>query len=105
MDWILQDETSESQYTNLNAVQPPMNAVVQQMNKLEPFSELLAGRYSYLSDVESNPVSYPTQVQAEHVETPLPKDENEVVARDDNPTDDDNFGEIIKKSMVETVSA
>lgn len=82
-----------------------MNAVVQQMNKLEPFSELLAGRYSYLSDVESNPVSYPTQVQAEHVETPLPKDENEVVARDDNPTDDDNFGEIIKKSMVETVSA
>lgn len=75
-----------------------MSSVVQQMGKLEPFSELLAGRYSYYGDVEPQPISsYHTT-----------KIEEKVVVQEGAPGGDDcdeNFGEIIKKSMVETVSA
>ncbi|XP_011298078.1 uncharacterized protein Axud1 [Fopius arisanus] len=91
------DDNGVQQYTNLNSVQP-MSSVVQQMGKLEPFSELLAGRYSYYGDVEPQPISsYHTNKIEEKV----------VVQPGDEGGDDcdENFGEIIKKSMVETVSA
>lgn len=95
-----QDAASGSQYTNLNSVQP-LNNVVQQMGKLEPFSELLAGRYSYYGEVEQDATTanyHPT------------KDEPDKGASSEEPSEnteecDENFGEIIKKSMVETVSA
>ncbi|XP_024935551.1 microtubule-associated protein futsch isoform X2 [Cephus cinctus] len=96
-----QEDGAASQYTNLNSVQP-MNTVMQQMGKLEPFSELLAGRYSYYGEVEpQNHGSYhgnTAKVEPEKSQASEQQSEN---AEDC----DENFGEIIKKSMVETVSA
>lgn len=96
-----QDEVTGSQYTNLNSVQP-MNAVVQQMGKLEPFSELLAGRYSYYGELEpqshGNYHTNGTKLETDKIETNDQQLENSEEC-------DENFGEIIKKSMVETVSA
>ncbi|XP_043287730.1 uncharacterized protein [Venturia canescens] len=102
-----QEEPPESQqhYTNLNSVQP-INSVVQQMGKLEPFSELLAGRYSYYGDPgpQPIPVGYhtnpATKIEADKSQIPVQQPVDTSV--DDC---DENFGEIIKKSMVETVSA
>ncbi|XP_063978680.1 uncharacterized protein Axud1 [Diachasmimorpha longicaudata] len=91
------DDNGVQQYTNLNSVQP-MSSVVQQMGKLEPFSELLAGRYSYYGDVEPQPIS---SYHATKIEEKVVVQEGEEGGDDC----DENFGEIIKKSMVETVSA
>lgn len=92
-------------YTNLNPVGPN--------NKLESFSDLLNGRYSYPGYEDAN--NYPGL-------NPHPQSSNDLtdVQSLDNKTSpaltndnsnanssgdcDENFGEIIKKSMVETVS-
>ena len=96
-----QDEVTGSQYTNLNPVQP-MNAVVQQTGKLEPFSELLASRYSYYGELEpQNHGNYHTSVAKLETE----KGEGSEQQAENTDECDENFGEIIKKSMVETVSA
>ncbi|XP_076670345.1 AXIN1 up-regulated 1 isoform X1 [Andrena cerasifolii] len=95
-----QDETTGSQYTNLNSVQP-MNTA-QQIGKLEPFSELLSARYSYYGEIE--PQTHGTyhgngaKVEAE-------KSQGNEQQSESTEECDENFGEIIKKSMVETVSA
>lgn len=96
-----QDDASGSQYTNLNSVQQPLSTVVHQLGKLEPFSELLSGRYSYYdSAVETTPVD------VVYEKTEDKATENTAPEVEHNIEDcDENFGEIIKKSMVETVSA
>lgn len=90
------DNNGGQQYTNLNSVQP-MSSVVQQMGKLEPFSELLAGRYSYYGEE-------PAQIGNYHGNGGKIEEKVEPVG-ENNDDCDENFGEIIKKSMVETVSA
>ncbi|XP_076393313.1 AXIN1 up-regulated 1 isoform X2 [Megachile rotundata] len=97
-----QDETTGSQYTNLNSVQP-MNTVVQQMGKLEPFSELLSARYSYYGEME--PQAHGTyHGNGTKVDVEKNHQGNEQQSESTEECDE-NFGEIIKKSMVETVSA
>jgi len=117
--------SAAAQYTNLtNSVQPM--SVVQQMQqgKLEPFSELLSGRYSYYGEMHEPQQQQPQpQPQQQHhhgtygthgghgtvskvVEMIEPvqvtgEQQSEAATEDC----DENFGEIIKKSMVETVSA
>ncbi|KAK0079105.1 hypothetical protein PV325_001713 [Microctonus aethiopoides] len=99
-----QDESNGSQqYINLNSVQP-MNNVVQQLGKLEPFSELLAGRYSYYGEVEPQPINNYHSSAIKIEEKVSVNETNNVVATSTDECDE-NFGEIIKKSMVETVSA
>ncbi|XP_053982448.1 uncharacterized protein LOC128878345 [Hylaeus volcanicus] len=95
-----QDETTGSQYTNLNSVQP-MNAV-QQMGKLEPFSELLSGRYSYYGEME--PQAHGTY-HGNGAKVEVEKSQGNEQQSESTEECDENFGEIIKKSMVETVSA
>ncbi|XP_076168993.1 AXIN1 up-regulated 1 isoform X2 [Ptiloglossa arizonensis] len=95
-----QDETTGSQYTNLNSVQP-MNAV-QQMGKLEPFSELLSGRYSYYGEME--PQAHGTY-HGNGTKVEVEKSQGNEQQSESTEECDENFGEIIKKSMVETVSA
>ncbi|KAK2580968.1 hypothetical protein KPH14_006031 [Odynerus spinipes] len=97
-----QDEATGSQYTNLNSVQPMNGAAVQQIGKLEPFSELLAGRYSYYGEME------PQAHGSYHGNANKEGDKNETTEEQRSESTeecDENFGEIIKKSMVETVSA
>ena len=112
-----------TQYTNLNPIQhqqldqqqqqQPMN--VQQIDKLEPFSELLSGRYSYYGELESNSTN---QQQQQHQQQQPQHNAGYVGKLNDvdkineceqlngnSENCDENFGEIIKKSMVETVSA
>ncbi|XP_076374965.1 AXIN1 up-regulated 1 isoform X2 [Megalopta genalis] len=95
-----QDETTGSQYTNLNSVQP--HAALQQMGKLEPFSELLSGRYSYYGEMEP-PAAHGTY----HANGKVEAEKSQGNAQQSEAAEecDENFGEIIKKSMVETVSA
>lgn len=96
------DDTTGSQYTNLNSIQP-MNAVVQQMGKLEPFSELLSGRYSYYGEMEPQQHgTYHNNGAKIEMEPSQVTNEQQSESTEDC---DENFGEIIKKSMVETVSA
>nr|KAF7420118.1 hypothetical protein H0235_010415 [Vespula pensylvanica] len=96
-----QDESTGSQYTNLNSVQP-MNGGVQQIGKLEPFSELLSGRYSYYGEIE--PQAHGTYHGNANKEGEKDQTTNEQQSESTEECDE-NFGEIIKKSMVETVSA
>ncbi|XP_047357850.1 AT-rich interactive domain-containing protein 4B isoform X2 [Vespa velutina] len=96
-----QDESTGSQYTNLNSVQP-MNGGVQQIGKLEPFSELLSGRYSYYGEIE--PQAHGTYHGNANKEGDKDQTTNEQQSESTEECDE-NFGEIIKKSMVETVSA
>nr|XP_031838519.1 uncharacterized protein LOC116429571 [Nomia melanderi] len=96
-----QDETTGSQYTNLSSVQPAHNAV-QQMGKLEPFSELLSGRYSYYGEME--PQAHGTY-HANGTKVEAEKGQGNEQQSESTEECDENFGEIIKKSMVETVSA
>lgn len=100
-----QDESTGSQYTNLTTSVQPMNAVVQQMGKLEPFSELLSGRYSYYGEME--PQQHGTyHTAANKVEMEAGHQAISGEQQSESTEDcDENFGEIIKKSMVETVSA
>lgn len=93
-----------------------MNAsVVQQMQhgKLEPFSELLSGRYSYYGEMHDPHQHHGTYgghashgKVADMVEPGQVSGEQQLPAPESTSDDcDENFGEIIKKSMVETVSA
>lgn len=101
------EDLSGSQYTNLNSIQP-MNSVVQQIGKLESFSELLSSRYSYYGDIVDQQQNQ--QLHGAYGATKMDMDKNEsvVTGQPEQLEDgdcDENFGEIIKKSMVETVSA
>ncbi|XP_076290599.1 AXIN1 up-regulated 1 [Lasioglossum baleicum] len=95
-----QDETTGSQYTNLNSVQP--HAAVQQIGKLEPFSELLSGRYSYYGEMD--PQAHGTY-HGNGTKVEVEKGQGNEQQSEGTEECDENFGEIIKKSMVETVSA
>ncbi|KAF5288614.1 hypothetical protein FQR65_LT11985 [Abscondita terminalis] len=95
-------DSKESQYTNLN----PVGANI----KIESFSDLLNGRYTYAAYEES--ASFPSlnntdASAANNSERSLiDKGENIVSSTSSsNENCDENFGEIIKKSIVETVSA
>lgn len=95
-------EAKANQYTNLN----PIGA----NNKIESFSDLLNGRYNYSGYEEGNNFSglntneNPANNSNERIEKSngVLTNNSNVTATDDC---DENFGEIIKKSMVETVSA
>jgi len=107
------DATNTAQYTNLtNSVQPMNATVVQQMQgKLEPFSELLSGRYSYYGEMhepQQHHGTYGTHGTANKVAEMIEPDQVNGEPQPDASASEDcdeNFGEIIKKSMVETVSA
>lgn len=94
-------ESKENQYTNLN----PVGA----NSKLESFCDLLNNRYNYAGYEESN--NYTSLSTDEATQDGTEKTES--VATNENGTSnghsqeecDENFGEIIKKSIVETVSA
>ncbi|KAF7280381.1 hypothetical protein GWI33_006112 [Rhynchophorus ferrugineus] len=92
-------ETKESQYTNLN----PVGA----NSKLESFCDLLNNRYSYTSYEESTSFTSLTVSQSPSTVTNEKIDPSSTnPSTDPNQEEcDENFGEIIKKSMVETVSA
>ncbi|XP_070149081.1 uncharacterized protein Axud1 isoform X2 [Polyergus mexicanus] len=116
-----QDEaTSTAQYTNLTNSVQPMNGttVVQQMQgKLESFSDLLSGRYSYYGEMHEPQQHHGTYGPhggghvgatgkiAEMVVEPCHQVAGEQRPESTSEDCDENFGEIIKKSMVETVSA
>jgi hypothetical protein len=123
-------------YTNLHTVCPTSN-------KLEPFSELLQGRYSYVAaarasapsttfDETSSTMHGPSatynnsgasadqltvsdsdselrqdSINVEEDKIQAGENENNSSSASSGGTDDcdENFGEIIKKTMVETVSA
>ncbi|XP_068902797.1 uncharacterized protein Axud1 isoform X2 [Tenebrio molitor] len=90
-------EAKENQYTSLN----PVGA----NNKIESFSDLLNGRYNYPGYEDANNFNSlnPSEVPAANPERGQKCESTNPNA---NPDDcDDNFGEIIKKSMVETTSA
>ncbi|XP_018405987.1 PREDICTED: uncharacterized protein LOC108782266 [Cyphomyrmex costatus] len=106
------DATGTAQYTNLtNSVQPMNATVVQQMQgKLEPFSELLSGRYSYYGEMhepQQHHGTYGTHGTAGKVAEMIEPSQVSSEQQPDGASEDcdENFGEIIKKSMVETVSA
>ncbi|XP_011059821.1 PREDICTED: uncharacterized protein LOC105149241 [Acromyrmex echinatior] len=106
------DATSTAQYTNLtNSVQPMNATVVQQMQgKLEPFSELLSGRYSYYGEMhepQQHHGTYGTHGTTGKVAEMIEPSQVTGEQQPDGASEDcdENFGEIIKKSMVETVSA
>lgn len=99
--------SKEVKYTNLhNAIQP-------QPTKLEPFSELLGAQYSQdysagheLFHHQGQPTAYEETVVVTEELTPLPPvapEETAPAVIDECSSE--NFGEIIKKSMVESVSA
>ncbi|KAL1494835.1 hypothetical protein ABEB36_010362 [Hypothenemus hampei] len=98
-------ESKESQYTNLNTVGAN--------SKLESFCDhlLLNNRYNYAGYEESN--SYSVLSTDEATQDGTETTEMVSVINEDNGTTignglrecDENFGEIIKKSIVETVSA
>lgn len=85
--------------------------VVQQMQgKLEPFSELLSGRYSYYGEIhepQQHHSTYGTHGTAGKVAEMIESGQVTGEQQPDGTSEDcdENFGEIIKKSMVETVSA
>ncbi|KAJ8929478.1 hypothetical protein NQ314_017831 [Rhamnusium bicolor] len=95
-------ESKENQYTSLN----PIGA----NNKIESFSELLNGRYNYVGYEERNSFSGLDHTEApanntnERTEKTTVNLTNNINANSSDDCDE-NFGEIIKKSMVETVSA
>lgn len=106
------DAANTAQYTNLtNSVQPMNATVVQQMQgKLEPFSELLSGRYSYYGEMhepQQHHGTYGTHGTASKVAEMIEPGQVTGEPQPDSTSEDcdENFGEIIKKSMVETVSA
>ncbi|KAG5878320.1 hypothetical protein JTB14_030971 [Gonioctena quinquepunctata] len=97
-------ESKENQYTNLN----PIGA----NNKIETtFSDLLSVRYNSYPGFEggSNLNSVSVRQASVNVTDRTEKNIENPTTNASNPTNteecDENFGEIIKKSMVETVSA
>ncbi|XP_060517049.1 uncharacterized protein LOC132696313 [Cylas formicarius] len=88
-----QSELKENQYTSLSSV-------IGANNKIESFCELLNRRYSY-----DEPNNFQT-INAEHSAVGPGESGSTVNTTTDSREDcDENFGEIIKKSIVETVSA
>ncbi|EZA62713.1 uncharacterized protein LOC105288071 [Ooceraea biroi] len=111
-----EEAASNAQYTNLTSSVQPMNVVQQmQQGKLEPFSELLSGRYSYYGEMHEPQQHHGTYgghtghgsagKVAEMVEPGQVAVEQQLPPEGTTDDCDENFGEIIKKSMVETVSA
>ncbi|XP_047116989.1 uncharacterized protein LOC124797910 [Schistocerca piceifrons] len=122
------DIVQNNHYTNLHTV-------CSLSNKLEPFSELLQGRYSYINGGNTPSNGVPFEESSNSVQGPSATFNSNVTAEQlpqnsmtsgaesscnvskaqlvtnntgsSGGTDDcdENFGEIIKKSMVETVSA
>lgn len=94
-------ESKENQYTSLN----PVGA----NNKIESFSDLLNGRYCYAGYDESSNFSALNNSNNDNVnnsdERTGKSEENSTKISNGSEDSDENFGEIIKKSMVETVSA
>ncbi|XP_044751130.1 cysteine/serine-rich nuclear protein 3 isoform X2 [Coccinella septempunctata] len=90
-------ESKENQYTCLNPV-------VETNNKAESFAELIHGRYNSFSSFNENFVMNGSQDVVENGDGHKVVTEN---AENTNNTTEcaENFGEIIKKSIVETVSA
>ncbi|KAK5646411.1 hypothetical protein RI129_004875 [Pyrocoelia pectoralis] len=95
-------DSKESQYTNLN----PVGANI----KIESFSDLLNGKYNYTAYEET--ANFPninhSDVSASNSSerSGIDKADNNVSSTSSNSENcDENFGEIIKKSIVETVSA
>ena len=110
--------TAGTQYTNLHTVCQLGSS------KLEPFSGLLQGRYPYLTPAPSDEApsgeagessSTSPMDQASHMQvnafrpvdchTENGQSEEQAAADKGEDCNDENFGEIIKKTMVETVSA
>ncbi|XP_063903492.1 uncharacterized protein Axud1 isoform X2 [Zophobas morio] len=92
-------DAKENQYTSLN----PVGA----NNKIESFSDLLNGRYNYPGYEDANNFNSlnPSDVPANGNPERGQKCEANANANTNTEDCDDNFGEIIKKSMVETTSA
>lgn len=95
------NESKENQYINLNTVGAN--------SKIESFSDILQNRYDYNYDgsntftsINNTSVENSTMVNEENNQK---IDSNESGNSSNSEECDDNFGEIIKKSMVETVSA
>lgn len=90
----------ENQYTNLH----PIGS-----NKIESFSDFLNGRYNYSYDEQNfNNLNQTTESGDSSRSTTADKcnSPSETTNNTNNTEEsDENFGEIIKKSMVETVSA
>ncbi|XP_030761101.1 uncharacterized protein LOC115886166 isoform X2 [Sitophilus oryzae] len=91
------NETKENQYTNLNTVSTS--------SKLESsFSDLLNNRYAYATYEETT--SFANSTPDQPTASAVANVADRIVNPEANPDDcDENFGEIIKKTMVETVSA
>lgn len=89
----------ENQYTSLN----PVGA----NNKIESFSDLLNGRYNYPGYEDTNNFNClnTSDVPASNNPERGQKCDNTTNGNTNSEDCDDNFGEIIKKSMVETTSA
>ncbi|XP_008194370.2 uncharacterized protein Axud1 isoform X1 [Tribolium castaneum] len=92
-------DAKENQYTSLN----PVGA----NNKIESFSDLLHGRYNYPGYEDTNNFNClnPSDVPASNNPERDQKCDNATNGNTNSDDCDDNFGEIIKKSMVETTSA
>ncbi|XP_044267393.1 uncharacterized protein LOC123013112 isoform X2 [Tribolium madens] len=92
-------DAKENQYTSLN----PVGA----NNKIESFSDLLHGRYNYPGYEDTNNFNClnPSDVPASNNPERGQKCENTTNGNTNSDDCNDNFGEIIKKSMVETTSA
>lgn len=90
----------ENQYTCLNPVESN--------NKMESFSELIHGRYNSFSSFNKNFTSLNNSVNLKTVDENIENTKvcSETAESTKNSIEcGDNFGEIIKKSIVETVSA
>lgn len=95
------EESKENQYTSLTSVGST--------NKIESFSDLLHGRYGYTNyeDTSAFHTLTPTTTTTTQDQTnnSCMETAGEKYESGNNDDCDENFGEIIKKSMVETVSA
>lgn len=100
------DVKDGQQYTSLHPVCPLGG-------KLESFSELLQGRYGYPGYDETSgsygaPLSHPDATPGQEIKceaATIDGSASSATAEGANDECDENFGEIIKKTMVETVSA
>lgn len=94
------EESKENQYTSLTSVGSTNN-------KIESFSDLLHGRYGYgnYEDTSGFHTLAPSQDQSNNSTSENGEKYENGNGSVENEDCDENFGEIIKKSMVETVSA
>lgn len=95
----LTEESKENQYTSLTSVGST--------NKVESFSDILHGRYGYTNydDTSSFHALTPSQDQINNTTAENGEKYENANNAGNGDECDENFGEIIKKSMVETVSA